>query len=206
MKNQLLGRVVLPALIALGISFGAAVPGHASNTANVFTTEAGQTSIPMGAARFCAERVGECGRNAEPVAMQTLTEQGWQQLLRINAEVNAAVVPVSDQDLYNTVEYWAYPNGYGDCEDYALAKRRDLIALGWPPSTLLITVVRQTNGEGHAVLTVRTDRGDIILDNLRGRVDMWNDTPYLYLKRQSQVNSAQWVGLVDHRPLKMAVR
>ncbi|NOZ32606.1 MAG: transglutaminase-like cysteine peptidase [Alphaproteobacteria bacterium] len=182
------------------------MPAHASNVANVFTPETGQTSIPMGAAQFCAEQVGECGRNAEPVAVQALTDARWQQLLRINAEINAAVIPVSDQDLYNTVEYWAYPQGYGDCEDYALAKRRDLIALGWPPSTLLITVVRQTNGEGHAVLTVRTDRGDIVLDNLRGRVDMWNDTPYLYLKRQSQVNSAQWVGLTDHRPLKIAVR
>ena len=36
---------------------------------------------------------------------------------------------------------------------------------GWPESKLLITVVRDENNEGHAVLTVRTDEGDFILDN-----------------------------------------
>ncbi len=51
-----------------------------------------------------------------------------------------------------------------------------------PISDLLITVVRQMNGEGHAVLTVRTDRGDYVLDNLELRVKPWNETSYDYLK------------------------
>ena len=44
----------------------------------------------------------------------------------------------------------------GDCEDFVLLKRKKLIAGGFSPSDLLITVVRKPDGEGHAVLTLRT--------------------------------------------------
>ena len=69
------------------------------------------------------------------------------------------------------------------------------MALGIPANTLLMTVVRQPNGEGHAVLTVRTDRGDFILDNLDQRVLAWNDTDYTFLKRQSTANTGTWVSI-----------
>ena len=78
-----------------------------------------------------------------------------------------------------------------------LLKRRDLIRKGWPTGALLITVVRQRNGDGHAVLTVLTDRGDLVLDNLNPRVLVWNATNYEYVKRQSEYDSGQWVGIDD---------
>ena len=56
-------------------------------------------------------------------------------------------------------------DGYGDCEDYVLLKRKMLIDAGWPREALLITVVRDRKGEGHAVLTVKTDKGELVLDN-----------------------------------------
>jgi len=74
-----------------------------------------------------------------------------------------------------------------------------LIAAGWDPSTLLMTVVREADGNGHAVLMVRTDRGDLILDNQNGKVLLWKDTPYDFIKRQSQADAGKWVALNDDR-------
>jgi len=165
------------------------------------------TSIPVGAAEFCASRPGECGVNPNPVETMTLTNNRWAELVTINSNVNTAITPVTDQDLYKVAEYWTYPeNGYGDCEDIALEKRRDLIRNGWGPSTLLMTVARQPNGEGHAVLMVRTDRGDLILDNQDSTIKLWTETPYHLLKRQSQADSSKWVDIFDDRPIIIAAR
>jgi len=70
---------------------------------------------------------------------------------------------------------------------------------GIPAGNLLLTVARQPNGDGHAVLTVRTSRGDFILDNLEPRVLAWNESEYTYLKRQSERNSGTWVAVTDSR-------
>jgi len=163
-------------------------------------------SIPIGHAQFCRSHTSECSSNAAVVDAMVLTESRWTELLEVNAEFNASIVPVTDQNLYQVTEFWTYPNGYGDCEDYVLAKRRALIAKGWEPSTLLISVVRQSNGEGHAVLMVRTDRGDLVLDNQASLVKVWNETPYRYIKRQSQDNAGKWVDIYDQRPTIVASR
>ncbi|MGB6906034.1 MAG: transglutaminase-like cysteine peptidase, partial [Methyloceanibacter sp.] len=75
-------------------------------------------------------------------------------------------------------------------------KRRMLIARGWPESTLLITVVRDENNEGHAVLTARTDVGDLVLDNKRQEIARWTDTPYTFVKQQSDRNPLVWTSLL----------
>jgi predicted transglutaminase-like cysteine proteinase len=72
---------------------------------------------------------------------------------------------------------------------------------GWPASSLLITVVKQPNGEGHAVLTVRTDRADYVLDNLQPLVKQWDETPYQYLKRQSVAHTGRWSKIKDSRAM-----
>lgn len=163
-------------------------------------------SIPIGHAEFCRTRARECSSNTAIVDVTKLTESRWTELLEVNAKYNDSIVPITDQDLYQVAEFWTYPNGYGDCEDYVLAKRRALIALGWETSTLLISVVRQTSGEGHAVLMVRTDRGDLVLDNQASLVKVWNETPYRYIKRQSQDNAGKWVDIYDQRPTIVASR
>ncbi len=156
-------------------------------------------SVPVGHAEFCQTHGGECGPNLDFVRSAELTEKRWQQLLDVNNRFNTSIVPVTDEKLYQVDEYWTYPSGYGDCEDFVLAKRRALIQLGWHPSTLLISVVRERNGEGHAVLMVRTDRGDLVLDNQESLIKRWNDTAYRFIKRQSQFNSAKWVDIFDDR-------
>ena len=198
-----LGAALFGAFVALA---ALAAPAQALDTTNVafVQTAAGTTSIPVGHAVFCQSHPDECRANAQMVPAVSLSNDLWQQLLAVNAHVNATIVPVTDQDLYQVTEFWTYPNGYGDCEDYALAKRRDLINAGWPASTLLMAVVKQANGEGHAVLMVRTDRGDLVLDNQIGTVDLWNATPYKFIKRQSQANAGQWVDMIDNRDVVVA--
>ena len=108
---------------------------------------------------------------------------------------------MTDMDHWGVVEKWSYPDdGKGDCEDYVLLKRRMLMQAGWPREALLITVVRDKKGDGHAVLTVKTDKGDFILDNQEEQVLLWSDTGYRFVKRQSQSNPNNWVSLGDPRP------
>jgi predicted transglutaminase-like cysteine proteinase len=90
-------------------------------------------------------------------------------------------------------------HGLDVCHSYALLKRRLLMQAGWPRTALLMTIVHEMDGEGHAVLTVRTDRGDFILDNLSDKILLWSEMPYSYYKRQSQVDPNVWVWLDDPR-------
>ena len=105
---------------------------------------------------------------------------------------------MTDMDHWGVVERWNYPeDGYGDCEDYVLLKRRLLIQRGWPREALLVTVVLDNEGVGHAVLTVTTDKGDYVLDNKREDVLLWSKTGYGFVKRQSQSDPNIWVSLID---------
>src|SRR5258708_35208913 len=105
---------------------------------------------------------------------------------------------MTDMDHWGVIERWSYPDdGYGDCEDYVLLKRRMLMEAGWPRQALLITVVRDLKGDGHAVLSVVTDRGDYALDNQADDVKPWFATGYTFIKRQSQIDQNRWVLLDD---------
>lgn len=175
----------------------ASSPVDLSNPA--FAPVTGATSIPVGAADFCKRDRAACAANANVVEVEPLTPQSWSQLVAINDDVNSTIVPETDEDLYHVAEYWTYPDGRGDCEDIALEKQRELVKAGWDPSTLLMTVVRERDGNGHAVLMVRTDRGDLVLDNQNGKIVTWNATNYEFIKRQSQTDAGKWVGLNDDR-------
>ena len=130
-----------------------------------------------------------------------LTAKVWKDLVRVNKWVNDSITPMTDMDHWGVVEKWSYPDdGKGDCEDYVLLKRRMLMQAGWPREALLITVVRDKKGDGHAVLTVKTDKGDFVLDNQEEQVLLWSDTGYRFVKRQSQTNPNIWVALGDPRP------
>lgn len=84
---------------------------------------------------------------------------------RINSDVNASVAYKSDLEQFDTPEFWAMAGKFGDCEDYALAKRNALLNAGWPKDKLGLCVCYTQLGEGHCVLWVETDKGSFILDN-----------------------------------------
>lgn len=156
----------------------------------------GITSQPIGHYEFCQANPKECAIRSRDNGPIKMTGAVWRKIVSINAAVNGAVKPMSDSDIYGKDEMWVLPvNGVGDCEDYVLQKQQELNAAGIPLSDLLITVVRKPDGEGHAVLTVRTDKGDFVLDNLSETVSEWHETGYTYLKRQSSQNTGRWVSI-----------
>ena len=185
-------------VLGLGLIAGDAFIGAAAASAMPMTTGR-TTSQPIGHYEFCQQVPNECratGNNAP----DRLTQRAWAKMVAINARVNATVAPRTDLEMWGREEIWSYPVKYGDCEDYVLQKRHELIQAGFHTSNLLITVVLQPNGDGHAVLTVRTDQGDFVLDNLVSKVLDWRDTRYRYLKRQSTANAGRWVDIIDDRP------
>jgi len=156
----------------------------------------GLTSQPIGHYDFCKANPGECSIRPSDLDPAKMTDSLWRKLTSVTAKVNAAVKPMSDYDIYGKDEVWAYPDkGVGDCEDYVLEKRRDLYRMGMSLADLLITVVRKPDGEGHAVLTVRTDKGDYVLDNLTDKVKAWDETGYRFLKRQAIDSTGRWVSI-----------
>jgi predicted transglutaminase-like cysteine proteinase len=161
----------------------------------------GKANPPIGHYEFCQTYPGECSGSQVDTGPMALTEPLWKSILEVNYTVNSSITPLTDLEIYGVEERWAYPRSVGDCEDFALLKRKMLIDRGVSPADLLMTVVLQPNGEGHAVLTVRTDHGDFILDNMRNKVLLWSDTEYTYLKRQSSTQPARWVKLQDGRAI-----
>ncbi len=168
-------------------------------SAQKYMPSGGATSQPIGHFDFCASNPGECSAIGGAAAPVELTRKLWSRIIDVNNRINVMVAPATDMEMWGREELWSYPDGQGDCEDYALEKRRALIAAGIPESSLFMTVVRQRNGDGHAVLTVRTDLGDYILDNLEPRVLAWNQTEYTFLKHQSAKNAGKWVSVKDSR-------
>jgi predicted transglutaminase-like cysteine proteinase len=144
---------------------------------------------------FCEQRSTDCAVDpGEPKAVK-LSRSVWQRIVAVNARVNASIRPLNDESHWGVADSWGYPtDGYGDCEDYQLLKRKLLIEAGLPRRALLMTVVIDEKGEGHAVLTVRTDRGDFILDNKTSAVLPWDRTGYVFVKRESQ-DGAGWKSL-----------
>ncbi|MBX3582655.1 MAG: transglutaminase-like cysteine peptidase [Rhizobiaceae bacterium] len=190
-------RTGTPLLLAMTIALGGWIASAHAGSSSMPT--GGRTTQPIGHYEFCQREAGECSQKTARKAPVELTRKLWKAMIEINNSVNAAVEPRTDMEIWGREEVWSYPTNVGDCEDYALEKRRRLMALGVAPGDLLITVARQPNGDGHAVLTVRTSRGDFILDNLEEKVMLWSQTPYTYLKRQSERNSGAWIAVDDSR-------
>ena len=167
----------------------------------------GLTSQPIGHYEFCKATPAECTIRPADQKIVRIGGKVWSQIVAVNESVNHSVRPANDFDIYGKDEVWAYPTlGVGDCEDYVLEKRRLLSQGGISLANLLITVVRKADGEGHAVLTVRTDKGDFVLDNLTDKVRQWDQTGYRFLKRQASDHTGRWVTIREGQaPLVGAV-
>jgi len=192
------GTVLIAALAASALD---ALPAVAGPQRLVYVPVSDVTRPPVGWLEFCARQPGECAGARTPPRRPALSPEAWKDLVRVNRWVNKAIKPLTDLEHWGLVERWSYPDdGYGDCEDYVLLKRRMLIQSGWPREALLVTVVRDRKDEGHAVLTVTTNKGDYILDNQSEDILLWSETGYRFVKRQSQSNPNVWVSLGDQRP------
>jgi predicted transglutaminase-like cysteine proteinase len=150
---------------------------------------------PYGYVQFCERTPEECRNGPAQEQRFHVTPERMAELDRLNRQINKEIEPATDLEIYGQTEYWTIPTTRGDCEDYALLKRKRLIARGWPASALLLTVVRDEKGEGHAVLTARTTQGDYILDNKVNELKLWHRTGYDYVMRQSYLNPRVWMTL-----------
>lgn len=183
-------------IIAAATLLLAATPGFAGATPARYAATGGETSVPYGWIDFCQRYRGECHDDFRAARDIDLTPANLRKISRVNAFVNDYVKAVADSDHWGAIDQWDYPNdGKGDCEDFALLKRRMLIAEGFPREALLLTVVKEKNGDGHSILTVKTNRGDYVLDNLTDGVKPWTSAPYRFVKRQSQQNQNVWVAI-----------
>ena len=194
--------LLIAALLANGALATAAAAEPASTraarmaTPSPFMRVLGATPPPFGFVSFCERVPAECVAGGVNEPRFDATPQRLSELDEINRSINASIAPATDLELYGVAEYWTLPTDKGDCEDYALLKRQILMRRGWPASALLMTVVRDERGEGHAVLTARTQQGDYILDNKVADIRIWHQTGYRFVMRQSYVEPRLWMSLM----------
>ena len=207
-------RAALKACLAAGL-LGLALPAGAQTLASLPGTSAPQVGSAMpalprasapaavfGDARpvpawteFCQRYRAECAVDLREPEIIALTPKVWATLGMVNRVVNTTIQPVTDEAHWGVPDRWDLAeDGSGDCEDFQLLKRHRLVEAGLPRRAMRMTVVLDENNEGHAVLVVRTDRGDLVLDNKTRAVLPWHQTGYVFIKRESQSATA-WVSL-----------
>lgn len=175
----------------------AAQAGAASLPRASYASVGASTSVPYGWVDFCHRERAECLEPVLPALDINLTNATWAKINRINRMVNQAIEPVTNLEHWGTMlDHWDYPfDGKGDCKVYALYKRKLLIDMGFPRQALLMTIVRDLGDEGHTILTIKTNRGEFVLDNLSDEIRPWDATGYHFIKRQSQEDPNVWVAL-----------
>jgi predicted transglutaminase-like cysteine proteinase len=152
----------------------------------------GYAIAPPAFQEFCQRNAALCSTQGGEGVVE-LTPALEAELTVVNHSVNSRIRERSDLETSGKADDWRLASNVGDCEDFAITKKKELLDRGWPASALLLTVVRQRfSNEGHTVLTVRTSKGDLILDSLRPRVKLWSNTPYRYFARQSAHGGQAW--------------
>ena len=150
------------------------------------------TLAPMAYTQFCLRYEDECRTRimfrGGPVQ---LTAERWDDLKEVNKAVNEDIIPKRNE-LGLAGETWLISPDRGDCNDYAVTKRHELLDRGWPARALLLSEVIVSSGEHHLVLVVRTKRGDLVLDNLTSQIKPWSRVPYRWVRIQKPNNSRLW--------------
>ncbi|NIZ62279.1 hypothetical protein DL239_14990 [Sedimentitalea sp. CY04] len=177
--------------LLLGLSVS---PVQAKPKSN-FLNPGGNVVAPDGARQLCEVNAWAC--SVSPKTGKIL-KSDMAEIVKVNRSVNRRTREVADITQFRVEEKWTLPTARGgDCEDFALLKKRDLIRLGYPAQSLLIATVLDTNRRGHAVLIVRTDKGDFVLDNLTDQIKSWSDTGYIFLRMQNPKKPTGWVRLAS---------
>ncbi len=168
-----------------------AMAAHPRVTPTPPLAEGAFVASPLSFTKFCMDYPSECPSAAGPARVH-MTKTRRAQLSEVNDAVNASIVPTPDTSAYR---FWALNVSRGDCNEFAVQKRHELIDRGWPAGALALAVVKTAWGEGHLVLTVRTDEGDFVLDNLRSPIVPWQLAGYRWIMRQSEQDPQYWADL-----------
>jgi predicted transglutaminase-like cysteine proteinase len=161
--------------------------------------EASPVLAPFQHVRFCLRYPAECKSDSTEKDRIELGTQASELLNRVNRSVNAAITPTLKTYGSNIEDRWTIAPSRGDCNDYAVTKRHELIAEGLPGRVLRLSVVKTALGVGHLVLVVTTSKGDLVLDNLTDAIRPWQRTGYEWLKIQSAADARFWYAVKPAR-------
>ena len=195
--RKFVAAISLLSLLAAPTAYAAGPAGLAKElkkAPNVrYIVEKRQVMGPFAFATFCARKPSECRPNSG-TGVVALDSSRDRQLRDVNARVNREISP-KDEPMNASFDVWDVNVAEGDCEDFALTKRNRLIAMGWPSRSLRIAVAKTAWGEGHAVLVVKTDRGDLVLDNRTNVIKDWRSAGLSWTMIQSANNPRNWHNL-----------
>lgn len=208
-RNGKIGRAGASLLLLIGVCTAAA-PSFAAGPAGLARQldgavsqiiEGNRSIAPFAHVLFCVKNADQC-LDTGGAEIAVLDRRSRAELKRVNAAVNRAIRPTSDAD---DRDVWSVDVTKGDCEDYALTKRKRLIDMGWSSKALRIAIARTAWGEGHAVLVVKTDMGDLVLDNRTNAIKPWRAAGLTWLKIQSGENPRIWfdVNRQDNAPMAL---
>lgn len=161
---------------------------------------------PMAFVRFCVQYPQDCAvrRMAFRPQPVDLTAARKVELAKVNRDVNRAIRPQANTKGV-MAEEWLLSPREGDCNDYAVSKRHELLALGWPSRSLLLAEVVISSGEHHLVLVVRTREADLVLDNLNWNVRPVSQIRYEWVRAQQEKNPKFWSTINVTRATRVAV-
>ncbi|MBB3134298.1 putative transglutaminase-like cysteine proteinase [Rhizobium pisi] len=192
-------------LLALAFTAGNACSAFAAGPAGLarglpgspavsYISEKDKIIPPFAQVLFCAQNPAEC-RDNNGQSVVALDDKQMLQLKDVNSTVNRTMIGRNDPRNELNGDVWKVNVRSGDCEDFALTKRSRLIAMGWSSRALRIATAYTPSGEGHAVLVVRTDKGDLVLDNRLSSIKNWRDTDLRWDKIQSGTDPYVWYRL-----------
>jgi predicted transglutaminase-like cysteine proteinase len=150
------------------------------------------TLAPFQHVRFCLHYPSDCKSDPSESERVELSAETSEMLKRVNHGVNASIIPTLKNYGSNLGDGWTIGPDTGDCNDYAVTKRHELLESGLPAKALRLSVVMTTSGIGHLVLVVATTKGDFVMDNLTEAIRHWQSTDYHWLKIQSVTDAKLW--------------
>jgi predicted transglutaminase-like cysteine proteinase len=174
------------------VADGASARNRQDTTPPSPIVEASPALAPFQHVRFCLRYPTDCKSDATEVSRIELTAETSELLKRVNGDVNATIIPIVKDYGPELQDGWTIAPSSGDCNDYAVTKRHELLQSGLPAKALRLSVVKTSSGIGHLVLVVMTTKGDLVLDNLTETIRPWQSTDYHWLKIQSASDAKYW--------------
>ena len=149
-------------------------------------------TTPKGAADLCIRHAWACSNPKGK--LQGDTRAILAAARDVNRRVNRRVRTVDDMVQYRVPDFWTLPSKRGgDCEDLALLKKRELLQRGIAANRLLMATVYGRRVGAHAVLVLRLDDGDYVLDILNNSIKPWHRTKYTFLRIQNPKAPGTWM-------------
>jgi predicted transglutaminase-like cysteine proteinase len=153
------------------------------------------TLPPVAHTLFCISYPSECSEAAASASFLASPVQAlYRSLDLVNRNVNAAIRPLHAKEGNIATDRWLLSPLSGNCNDYAVSKRHELLRLGWPSWALLLAEVVVATGEHHLVLVANAGGESFVLDNLKqGVVPLAAAADYRWIRIESPDDPKFWI-------------